>query len=243
MNREDIRTFARATQRVMDAVEDGGKIPTIEMLEVIETATRNPLLGFGMACGLAARAGVNYLNLGLGDILGNVDDTDASDLDEAQQAEYRIEYVMAVNEAKRLSEYTPAADVARMLHVTPLRVRQMINEEKLDGEKRGGRWWVSNESFDALVEARGLDDDWLHGSDPQYVGFGGFGLSHGKFTLNLVNAKGDREQIEIYEDSGRWRVSCPKFGFTEGVRYAEAQDAANDVLEAAAEDGYRVPAE
>lgn len=152
MESEDIRAYATATERVAHEIELCGKVDPRHLLAIIEEATENPVLGFNSMCHLAAQYGINYLALGTNGIIADVRDTEAADLDEAQQAEYRIAYVRAADRREASEERMKVSEAAAILGVTPLRVRQMIGEGKLRGEKDGGLWMVHRTDVEELAD-------------------------------------------------------------------------------------------
>lgn len=151
MESEDIRAYATATERVAHEIELCGEVDPRIILDAIEEATVNPVMGFNSMCHLAAQCGINYLALGTSDIIADVRDVDATDLGEAQQAEYRIAYIRAANQREASEERMKVSEAAAILGVTPLRVRQMIGEGKLRGEKDGGLWMVRRSEVEELA--------------------------------------------------------------------------------------------
>lgn len=133
MELDDIRAYATATQRVARAVEESGAVAPTEILETVDVATRNPVLGFGMVCGLASRAGIDFWAIdGVGETLSRVSLTDGADLEPAEQGAYRVAYVQAVNASERADEPVTVHDAAEALGVTRGRVHQLVSEGKLE---------------------------------------------------------------------------------------------------------------
>lgn len=156
MNLEDIRAYATATEHVAYAIEKTGAVDPLELLETVESATRNPVLGFGMMCGLAARVGIDFSGIeGVGETLARVELTSGADLEPAEQGAYRVAYVQAENASARADEPVRVRDAADELGVTRGRVHQLVSAGKL--ERLEGGEALANGRSEVLIRRGSLD--------------------------------------------------------------------------------------
>lgn len=162
MDADTIRSFATATQRLAYEVETRGEVPALEVLEAVDVATRNPVLGFGVMCGLATRSGIDPTSVeGVGLTLAEVPLSDGGDLEPEEQGRYRVAYVQAANALDRALEPVSVRDAAEELGVSRGRVHQLVKAGKLervptDARSVNGRSevYVRRGSLDALRRER-----------------------------------------------------------------------------------------